>query len=78
MSNGVILLKRPYNNNSPLILLPEVRNVKTTYRKSWPGNFFAGVEFDLWGFSQKKKVRKVSLMVIWPSFKNNMAVNSHV
>ena len=25
---------------SPLILLIEVRNVKTTCRKSWPGNLF--------------------------------------
>ena len=37
MSSGLILLKRPI---SPLILLLEVWNVKTTCRKSWPGNHF--------------------------------------
>ena len=37
MSNGVILLKGLV---SPIILLLEVRNVKTTCRKSWPGNLF--------------------------------------
>ena len=35
MSNGIIPLKSPI---SPLSLLLGVRNVKTTYRKSLPGN----------------------------------------
>ena len=38
MSNGIILLKRPYI--SPNIALMGVRNVKTTCTKSWPGNLF--------------------------------------
>ena len=37
MSFGIILLKRPYISIS---LLLGVWNVKTTYRKSWPGNLF--------------------------------------
>ena len=37
MSNGIILLKGLI---SPLSLQLGVWNVKTTYRKSWPGNLF--------------------------------------
>ena len=38
MSNGVILSKRPYIS----LTIARLRNVKTTYRRSWPENLFPG------------------------------------